>query len=284
MKNRAVAEALASGDTDNTRVHSYLLGYEHLFSNEQYFGLQVGNRHYHGEDAVKQNNDFSEARLSARTNLSEKTYVQGTLSQLDGQAWSPLLHNLLLVSKPNKTWRVELSSNRDVIETASAIAAQLSVQTYSASVDYVMNEHNMLVVGVYQQDISDGNKRIGGVLQYVYKPAWFKHGWFKLRAKQRNADFNPSEYFSPQEFKQYHLLAGYETRLDQGNSLRVRAHIGLGRQYIDGVGERAYEYLVGLRGWIRKFNYLDAVYYCTSDGGADNYRYCSGKLVWNYLW
>lgn len=283
-KNRAVADLFYSEDTDKTRVLNTMLGYERLFTDGQFIGVQAGVRRFHGEDAPVQNNSFNEARLTGRKNLARQTYVQGSLSQLSSSDWSPLLHSLTLSSTPNKTWHFELSSDKNVIETASAIVGQLTVQTYGANVDYALNARHMLIVGAYQQDISDHNKRTGTLLQYLYQPDWFKRGYFKLSAKQRRADFDPVEYFSPKDFKQYHLFAGYKTPIGKEKNLSFHAEVGVGRQYINDVGESAYEYRIGLRGWIKRRNYLDTSFGCTTDGGVDNYRYCNGRLVLNYLW
>lgn len=283
-KHRAVADAFYSEDTDKTRVLNFMLGYEHLFDEGQFLGAQVGSRRFHGEDAPVQNNNFSEARLTGRKNLVRHTFIQGSLSKLSNKDWSPLLHNLVLSSTPNKTWHFELSSEKNVIETASAIAKQLTVHTYGANVDYALNEQHAFILGAYQQDISDHNKRTGTFLQYLYQPGWFKHGYFKLSGKQRRADFDPAEYFSPKDFKQYHLFIGYKAPLGSENNLRFHAEVGAGRQYINDVGEGAYEYRLGLRGWLYRQSYLDTNLGCTTDGGASNYRYCSGRLVFNYLW
>lgn len=284
VSHRTVANFFFSDDTDNTTMQLSSLGYEYLFSNEQFLGVHVGVQNFHGEDATVKNNDFNEVSLVGRKNLSTNTYLQAKLTRLDGKIWTPSLHTLLLASTPVKHWLVEFSTDKNMIETASALARHLIVNTYSASAEYIISKQHTVHATIYQQDITDNNKRHGVTLQYKYKPAWFNHGYFKLRGKQRSADFDAAEYFSPADFSQYHLLVGYEKNLNEAQNLHLLAEAGIGQQYINHVGEDAYEYRLGVRGWIKRHNFLDTYYACTTDGGLNNYRYCSARLVYHYLW
>lgn len=283
-KHRTVADFFVSDDTDNTTVQHSSLGYEHLFSHEQFLGVHLGVQNFHGEDATVKNNHFDELSLVGRKNFSTHTYLQAMLSRLDGEGWTPLLHTLVLASSPAKPWHIEFSSEKNVIETASALARHLTVNTYSASAEYRINQQHIVLATIYQQDITDNNHRHGVVLQYQYKPAWFRHGYFKLRGKQRSADFDPVEYFSPADFSQYHVLVGYEKNLNKAQDLQLLAEAGIGQQYVNHAVESAYEYRLGVHGWIKRNNFLDTYYACTTDGGVNNYRYCSARLAYHLLW
>ena len=284
VNHRAVADFFYSDDTDNTTVQHSSLGYEHLFTNEQFLGVHIGVQNFHGEDATVKDNKFDELSLVGRKNLSANSYLQAMLSRLEGDGWTPSLHTLVYASKLGTRWHIELSSEKNVIETASALARHLTVSTYSVSTEYKLNARQLVLATVYQQDISDNNQRNGMVLQYLYKPSWFKSGYFKLRGKQRSADFDPAEYFSPADFSQYHLLVGYKKNLNKAQNLQLLAEAGVGRQYINDVGESVYEYRLGVRGWVKQHNFLDTYYTCTTDDGENNYRYCSGRLVFHHLW
>lgn len=283
-QHRVIADYSFSDDTDNTQANKYFLGYERLFTQGEYAGILSGVRKYHGEDSIIKNNRFDEIKLVGRKNISAQTYLHGNISLLNGDGWSPELYNLTLVHALNTKWRIEGDLDKDILGTSSAIAKHYMIESYGVTADYSISEQHVLVAGLYQQSISDNNSREGRLLQYIHKPDWFENGYFKLRAKQRSSDFNPPEYFSPDDLKQYHVLVGYETLIDQERNLKFRIELGKGRQHIDGVSESAEEYLVGLHGWLMSTAYMDAQYGCTSDGGEDSYKYCHGRLVFNYLW
>jgi len=283
-KHRAAADFFFSDDTDGTETQKYLLGYERVFTEEQYFGVHAGVRSYHGEDAPVKDNNFDELKLVGRKNLSQKTYLQGSISFMDGDSWAPELYNATLVHTLNRKWKIDGYIDKEILDTASAIAKQYTIKTYGATADYTVNEIHAVAAGVYKQSIPDANSRTGSLLQYTYRPAWFEDGYFRLRAKQRNSDFDPIEYFSPDSLKQKHAIVGYESVIDQERNIIFKAELGQGRQIINGVSESAEEYILGLRGWIGNETYMDSYYGCTSDGGTSDYSYCYGRVVFNYLW
>ncbi len=282
--NRLVLENFISNDTDNTSVNWLHAGYKHFFKNKQYIGALFGTGKYHGEDVIDQDKNFTETKLTGFSHLADKTSLKWFLSSISGEDWIPTSYNFTLAHEENTALRIEASINKGIVETASAIEKHLTIRSADVSMDIYFTPQHTLVVGLLSQSVSDGNNRRGQILQYIYQPKSLENLYIKFRIKNRNADFNPAEYFFPASHKQYQILAGYSFILDKKETFVLKIEAGPGEQYIDNQRESAHQYKINLRGWINQSTSVNIKYECSSDGGTQSYKYCATRALFQYYW
>ncbi|MCK5789135.1 MAG: hypothetical protein KAH32_09050 [Chlamydiia bacterium] len=269
-----------SHDIDHAEVHEYATGIKKLFNDRQYIGTSIGNSIFieDNQDNIK----YSFLNLSARKNITSRFfYLEGDLRFYND---ADPTYNLSVVALNEWKWRVELYTEKSFIDSHAALGGELFFTTYGISADYEIIKDMLYTTGVlFTQSANDGNNRTGQVLQLIYYPEQLSGFYVKVRGKFRQADFNPPEYFTPDDYKRYDLLFGYRKYLDKGN-WRISGEIGPSKQYINDVAETGYEYKFNIYGLITQSIRIEATYGSSTDNGEYKYEYSWGELNFRYYW
>lgn len=268
-----------SYDTDYAKINEYYAGYHKLFDQGQFAGFQLGAGTFKDTNGTE---DFEFIRLEGRKNLSESLYVQGGIRYNISDEWSPLTGDVSAVWT-HTPYRLEVFYERSIVDSIRAINSEIISNTFGVSLDYSLTDEWLLTGVLYYQDITDGNGRTGETIQLTYSPKRIEGFYTKLRGKFRQSDFNPPEYFAPQTYERYDLLFGYKRSFDSDNWVGY-VEAGPGIQVIENISEFAYEYKVGVYGWITQSWKLNAFYGGTTDGGEEDYTYNWGGVQLNYYW
>ena len=269
-----------SHDIDHAEVYEYATGIKKLYNERQYVGTSIGNTVFIEEN--HNNIEYSFLNISGRKNISTRfLYLEGDLRFYNNA--NPT-YNLSLVALNEWKWRVELYTEKSLIDSHNALNSELFFTTYGISADYEIIKDTLYTTGVlFTQNANDGNNRTGQVLQLIYYPQQLSGFYVKVRGRYRQADFNPPEYFTPDDYKRYDLLFGYRKYFDHGN-WRVSAEAGPGKQYIDDVSESGFEYKLNVYGWITQSMRIEVTYGSASDNGEYKYVYSWSELNFRYYW
>lgn len=270
---------LITEDSDNTKTRDYGILYKRkILGDGQFVGIGMGQKVYI-EDNEK-NIKYNHLDLSIHKKILPKIYIDAEVSFNENKSNVGDDSITYLVSAVAETgdYRVELFTEKSLIDSHMAIAKDLSYTTYGISADYEITDEWVATGVLFRQDATDGNVRLGQVAQISYSPKEVEGLFFKVRGKWRQADFNPSEYFAPEDFKQYLIFVGYAFPFANDNWV-FKAEAGPGYQYIDDVGELAFEYKLKLFGWITEDLKLTMEINQSSDTGASSYNYHWGG-VW----
>lgn len=199
---------------------------------------------------------------------------------LDGGAWAPVFYSGVLALRPGRGWYLEVSGERQIVDTVTSARLEYVLESYGLSADYAVTEEITLVGAVFEQRISDGNRRSGRVGRVVFSPRALR--WLSLQAKARvlTSDLDGTGYFSPETLNEYFLLAGLAAPFADDNWVaRTLAGPGIQRVKDHGGGTEEKPALlaeVRLRGWFtQEFGLEGLLGYTTtgSTGGGDRYVY-----------
>ncbi len=280
-ENMVSSGILMSHDSDYADTRAISLGYQKLFKNKQYMGISGGDTAY--KENGKGTIDFVFMNFSGRKKINDNIYAEGDFRLNQSDDWDTTTYNLSVVGEKVSLGRVELFTERSIIDSHAAIERHLTFTTYGISADYELTDELVLTGVLFHQHATDGNNRLGQVLQLIASPKRFE-GWHtRLRGKWRQADFNPPEYFAPEKFSRYDWLIGYATAFANDHWI-FRAEGGPGYQYIDDVGETGWEYKISVNGWISESVKLESFYAATTDAGEEDYRYDWGGVSVSYYW
>ncbi len=282
-KNRIEVDGFFSDDTDDQKYQKVLGGYDYLFSKKEFVGARIGKRKY-SEEITDEERTFDELEIRARYDFSEMWYTLGSISVLDNENWSPALFSLEAYYIPSETWKLNFYTNREIIDTVTAVDDKNTLVTVGAAVDYEISQQHVLIANISTGEVDDDNKRNALTLAYVWNPEWLSHASFKLEGKNRTYDFNSPNYFSPDKHEQYFALLRLSMGLGDKQYWLFRFEGGPGVQYIDDERESAVKYKLELSGPLDEQIDTRLSYGCTSDGGVDDYEYCYGEGSLSYKW
>jgi len=282
LSSTSYADTVSSGlrwniDTDGLEIIETFIGYKMRFEQGEFIAGEIGQTNFSDDDGDR---DFNFISLLGQKNLMLDTYGFGSVRLNKGDDFDSFTGNAFL-TKELERWRVEVFVERSMIESQLAMDEEIMWNTYGIGVDYIINE-TFTAVGTYSlTDSSDGNQRNTEEIGLVYSPRWAEKFYAKLRAKWMQSDYDPEEYFSPEEYAKYDVLFAYTTGfMDDKGFFRV--HIAPGWQIIDGEGEFAYEYRVSSTYAFTAKWEVEAFVAGVNDEGTENYRYNWGGVQLNY--
>jgi len=292
--DRVYLEGGFTRDGDEGEHYRLFSGYRYASQTPTNWELDVagGTRHYREDlpgGGSTASEAFSAARIGLKASPSRLVNTDLRLELLDGSGWNPLLAAGRLTATPNRDWYLEISAERELVDTVRAIRQQVTVDTYTASADYALTPSLTLVGALLHQDFSDGNRRLGEVARIIYTPESLP--WLSLQIKGRNLDGRqPSAtYFSPERLQEYLLLVGITTPFADDQWL-LRLIAGPGVQIVDPFDapreeKEAYLAELQLRGWVSEHLTLEGHTGCsTAVTSGDSYAYCFGQLHLGYAW
>jgi hypothetical protein len=264
-------------DTDDLRIIELYGGYKEDFEEAQFAQVETGWSHYEDKDGER---DFNFISLLGQKNLIFDTYGFGLIRFNDGDDFDCVTGSTYLV-KEFERWRVEAFAERSMVESQLAMDDEIMWNLYGVGVDYIINE-TFTLVGLYSfTDSSDGNTRDTEEIGLVYSPQWAPKWYAKFRLKWSQSDFDPIEYFAPEEYEKYDVLFSYTTGFAGDQGLFV-IQFAPGWQIIDGEGEIAYEYRIILNYLFTRNWEIESFIAGVNDEGTDRYRYNWGGIQLNY--
>lgn len=275
-----------SHDSDNADLYGIYTGYRHPIENSRSrskIGFQVGLLTL--SDPIGKER-FKVLELNHQSEPVKGAYLDLKGKWLNGDDWSPLLYSGNLGYKPDDKWYIEMFGERGIVDSVTSVRLEYLIDTYGFSIDYAVTNEFTLVGAWFNQNVSDGNDRIGKIGRVVYTPR--AHDWLNLQVKARIIDssFDGIGYFSPDRLSEYFLLIG-AARTFADDDWVIRGLAGPGLQKIDehgGGSEKKPALLmeVKLRGWFTQEFGLDGrIGYTTAQktGGSDRYLYGHVNLV-----
>jgi len=291
---RVYLEGGFTRDGDEGEHYRLFTGYRHTGEAPFHWELDVaGGARYYREDlpggGPTAREDFAAARLGLKGSPSRHVNAELRLEQLEGNGWNPLLAAGLFTATPGRDWYLEMSAERELVDTVRAIREEVTVDTYGVSADYALTPSLTLVGALLHQDFSDGNRRLGEVARLIYTPA--NLAWLSLQLKGRNLEARQESatYFSPERLQEALLLVGITTPFADDHWL-LRLLAGPGIQVVepfDAPREEKAAYLgeLQLRGWFSDHLTLESRTGCsTAVTSGDSYAYCYGHLHLGYAW
>jgi hypothetical protein len=277
-----------SHDSDDADMYGVYTGYSYPFENSRSnskIGFRVGLLTLTDPIGTER---FKTLELSHRSEPVERAHLDLKGRWLNGD-WSPLLYAGNFSYKPSDKWYIEVFGERGIVDSVTSVRLEYLIDTYGFSIDYAVTNEFTLVVALFDQNVSDGNERIGKVGRIVYTPR--AHDWLNLQIKTRiiDNDFGGIGYFSPDTLSEYFFLIGL-ARPFADDDWVIRGLIGPGLQRIDehgGGSEEKPAFLMEakLKGWFTQEFGLDGrVGYTTAQktGGSDRYIY--GHVNLTHTW
>lgn len=285
---RIVNENFLSDDSEDARQHAHYLGYQWrpaAFSEPDRLSFWYGQWLL---DDPAGSAHFSALRATYETRLPARTTLNLRATALDSADWTTWSGALSVASELGERWRVEVSAERDLIDSVPAIRQRLTGKTYTASADFRAAADWTLVGALLLQDISDSNQRRGGVFRLIYSPSALPGLSLQTKSRLIESDFDGAGYFSPPELQEHLLLIGYATSF-ASDRWAASGLVGPGTQHFeDGFGGSTNQTIfygeLKLRGWFNDHFGLESRGFCTNTGGPntgvpnDDYRYCSALL------
>jgi hypothetical protein len=287
--DRARLELQGSEDSDDARQQAYLaelLGPLPFGGTQAQWGLGGGYRLI--DDPVGRE-AFTRARGFAALEPAEHTRLQARTELLDGDDWSPVLGGASLGQRFSSSWAGEISVDRELVDTVTAVRERNLVTTWAGSLDYAWSPSWTVVVGANTQDLRDGNERHGRSLRLAWAPP--QADWnLQLRLRRIDSAFRGNGYFSPRRLEDA-LLTGTWHQPLAGDRYLLTLRAGAGLQRIDRGDDEAL-YLAELRGrgWFSPHYGFEARASCSNTGGfnagpaGDGYRYCDAVVSLIAAW
>mgnify|MGYP001408552893 CR=1 FL=1 len=299
--DRVYLEGHATTDSDDAGHYRLFGGYRMEIPELGKLELDgaAGTRHYReeitdsaapsGNRTTTERESFEAARLKLHGEATRSWRYSMRLEQLLGDDWDVLLGAATVAARPHADWYLELFAERELVDTVRAIRRHIRVDTYGLSLDYQLHPSWLLVGGLFEQDFSDGNRRLGTVERLIYSPQKIEWLHIQLKGKQLNADRDSDTYFSPERLQEYFLLIGAATPFADDNWV-IRLLGGPGVQIIEPFAsereeKEAYLAELKLRGWFTDNITLESRLGCSSAvASTDSYSYCYGHLHLGYAW
>lgn len=208
--------------------YKLITNYDYIFDNENYLAHQIQNilktqyadfTHVY-YDAKDQNNYYSFNQALITTSFIGDNWSivagPGIISSSEGH-FTPS-YSFIGDYQPNSESNIELSAERSPIMAAnfgnqgSGVNQIDNISDYTSdnitlSYEYQITKQFDMAVGLFTQQISDGNSKYGVFDRLHYQ---FDDNWgIQLRNKITWADENNLEYFSPLEMQRHWLLLTY---------------------------------------------------------------------------
>lgn len=281
--DRARIELLVSEDSDRARQQAYaadLLGALPFGGAQAQWSVGGGYRRL---DDPTGRESFARARGSVALAPAEHTRLQARAELLDGSDWSPVLGGASLGQRFSSRWAGELSADRELVDTVTAIRARNLVTTWAGSLDYMLSPSWTVIAAANTQDLRDGNERDGRSLRIAWAPP--QTDWnLQLRLRRIDSAFRGDGYFSPRRLQDALFTGAYHYPVaDERYLLSLRA--GAGAQRIDrNDSETLYLAELRGRGWFSEQYGFEARATCSNSGGfnadpaGNGYRYCEAVL------
>ncbi len=283
-----VLKNFASNDNEDVDQHKHTLGYIKSLETKPAIadiGIHGG---YWWLDELDSEEQFSIFGLSGDFTLGDAGMLSSEVMHYSSDAWSTETFNLAYRQPNLKPVYLEANIERSIVDTIIAINNQITVDTYSASLDYPLNQNYTLVgAGIYQ-DFSDNNSKRGGLLKLIYNIRSIENLTTALVFKQLNSDTRGTGYFSPEKQQQLYLDTRYATAILNEKFL-LKASLGIGTEAIDSdTRNRLLKIEFSMRGWFNDHNGLEARLGCSNTGdtltsrGDGSYRYCYANLNYTH--
>lgn len=288
-RQRLYADLVVSDDSDGQEEQSAYVGWRRKLETAvpSQLGLRGGYRHFSDE---QRSEHFEALRLDYALQPAPDLDARLHLDQFTSDHWSPTVGGAVLSWRPGPLWYWEASAERDIIDNAASAERELSLDSYALSTDYRLAAALTLVAGGLYQDISDDNRRKGGLLRLIYEPQGLPGFSLQLRGRRVLSEFRGQGYFSPDRLEEVLALAQLSRALP-GDHWVLTGSAGGGVQRVDrGDATALFRVELAARGWFSDHLGLTAKTGCSNAGGLGNgsadqgYRYCHADLSLIWAW
>lgn len=283
-----VLKNFASNDNEGLDQHKHTLGYIKSLETKP----AIANIGVHGGywwfDELDSEKRFSILGLSGDFTLGDAGMLLSEVMHYSNGAWSTETFNLTYRQPNLKPVYLEANIERSIVDSFIAISNQITVDTYSASLDYPVGKNYTFVgAGIYQ-DFSDNNSKRGGLLKFIYNVQRIENLTTALVFKQLNSETRGTGYFSPEKQQRLYLDTSYATGIINDKFL-LKTSLGIGAEAIDSdTRNTLLKIEFSMRGWFNDHNGLEARLGCSNTGDAlsnrdnSNYRYCYANLNYTH--
>jgi hypothetical protein len=276
--NHAVSDITYTFDSEDTTTQRILAGYSKDVDSWNFSGL-LGT--YKVDDNEGQRS-FVETRGLFSTTFNAAMFLSGHISTLNGDTGSHINGSAYFVYDPVDSWRYELSYERTLLDTVNAVDSDINVDTASLSVDYNLNEEWTAVGGYAHQFYTDSNSRSIVFGKLIYSPRRISGLNIQGFVKYSDSEFNPSEYFSPNNQMRMLVGIGFATPFI-GERFVFRTSLLTGRQTNKFTSNSATDAKIQINGSITNRFYMRLLYLYTNDNGEGfDYWYQSIHLNLKY--
>ena len=274
------ASARYTQDTESSAVYELRAVRGKTFSDGQYLEFGLGDTIFR----EKGNSDIDYAFIDAsgRYNINEKTYMTGSVRVHSGYNDTPLSYDITVMHEEDR-YVLGLFTERSMVDSHAAIGEDLFSTIYGGTIDYNVTDQVTLTAVLFQQNITDGNKKYGEMIQVSYSPKQIEGLYVKLKGSFKQADNNPVEYFAPDEYIRYDAIIGY-VRVFGNDNWKFRGELGPANQYIDSNKESAWSYKIEVSGWITQQWRLELMTAAIHDNGDYSYQYEWTTATILYYW
>ncbi|MDT8419774.1 MAG: hypothetical protein RQ754_05030 [Desulfuromonadales bacterium] len=285
---RIFTEVSGSSDSDDARSLGVFAGYRDSFSGPGRTEVEfAGGQRTYSEPGERETFNVGRLRLDSRPGRNWR--MQLGCEFLNGEDWSPALPAAFLSSQLNEDWYFELSAERTLVDSVSAVRRHISVDSYVASADYRLNDRLTLAGAYIAQYFSDDNRKRGGIGRVIYSPEQLPGVNLQIKGRVLRSEQDSPDYFSPQTLVDGFLLFGYAKAFADDNWV-VKLLAGPGAQRVEPFNDGArnksgYHGELSLQGWFNDHIQLVSRLGCTSaDDTQEAYSYCFGRMRLEYAW
>ena len=286
----ATGEAIYSEDSDGFQVNSLTAG----------LGLYTSKENYYERMGFKQSSlDFAAPGFSMH---GKSTGIYGTmilplpsypikgeveLTRLALPSWSATTGALQITGQAMQAVNYEIRSEKNIVDSVMSLTNRVTCSAQTVAVDYPFTPR-MNVAGVLGRlKFSDQNMRtlIKVKASYVLSEDYGIRTYLKLTRHTNSLPYT-GNYFSPDDFQDYHLGFGFRRRLSMLYGV-LSAYAEAGLQAVDGADTPVHGAQIRLEAFLERPWYYDfaiGVQTSAGTGGGSNYeyRYAKASFVWPF--
>ncbi len=287
---RVFTEIRLTDDSDDQSQSDVAAGYQSAqtpFGAGSYWATSVGHRRLWSADDSE---SLDYLRLDGRSPLSTNAGLSARLDLNHGEDWSPTLGALAVDWSPAKAWRLEASTERDLVDTVVAVRNRTRMDTQTFAVDLAIHPTVTAVAAVGYSAFNDGNDRLHRIARVIWSPSRWQWINLQLRGKRADSDASGAGYFNPRRLEEYEAqirLAGSPF----GERWVVSLMAGTGQQRINGDNPSSiYALESRVRGWFNDHYGLEGSAACSNVGSLsvaasqDDYRMCQLGIQFIASW
>ena len=227
---------------------------------------------------------FGFLRLRGNYKASDSLSVSGRLALYANERWAPALPAAAIAFRPAPPAGIELSYERDIVDTLDAVRAKETVNTLAVSADYEIIRPVTVVGAYYHQFFSDGNDKDGFKGRLAFAP---EGSYLGTTANFRyvKSKFKSPLYFSPEKDTEFIVIEQFK-RPVAGEKYVLRLRGGLGWQWIDDHGFKTSKLMSlaegAFKGWVNDHYGFDLLAGFTSNSQTQNFSRFYSLLVLTY--
>ncbi|MCR4302749.1 MAG: hypothetical protein NUV63_00790 [Gallionella sp.] len=286
----ATGEAIYSKDSDGFQVNSLTAGFGLYVSKEKFFerlGFKQSSLDFAAPGFSMHGNGTGiyGAKILPLPSVPVKGEVELTRLALPG--WSANTGAMQISGQAMQAMNYEIRAEKNIVDSVMGLTNRVTYSAQTVAVDYPFTPRINVAGVLGRQSFSDQNMRtlIKGKASYVLSEDYGLRTYLKLTRHTNSLPYT-GNYFSPDDFQDYHLGFGFRRRLAMLYGV-LSAYAEAGSQAVDGADSPVHGAQIRLEAFLGRPWYYDlAAGVQTSagtGGGSDyEYRYARASFVWPF--